>query len=111
LPETSSDSGESTADAGCTKACTPPNSDLVQVGCNGGAGTTSGGSMSSPSPIAGAGTDSGTAPPSGTPGMAGSTSHNGGCQIGPGDMATDWAVGAVGVFAWVLRRGARRRRA
>ena len=135
LPETSSDSGESTIDAGCTKACTPPNSDLLQVGCNGPAGTASGGGVSSPTPIVGTGTDSGTATealdgggvtptvvveagtdsaaasPSGAPGMAGTTSHNGGCQIGPGDTATDWAVGAVGVFAWVLRRGARRRRA
>jgi hypothetical protein len=136
LPETSSDSGESTVDAGCTKACTPPNSDLLTFACEGAEGTTNGGGAPSTSPVAEAGadsdaatealdgggvapaallveagTDSGTASPSGSRGAASSASHNGGCQIGPGDTATDWAAGAVGVFAWVFRRGARRRRA
>jgi hypothetical protein len=136
FPETSSDSGESTVEAGCTKVCTPPNSDLVQFVCNGPAGTANGGGVSSPTPIVGigtdsgtpteapdgggvtptaivveAGTDSGTSVLSGSPAAAGSASHNGGCQIGTGNTATDWTVGAFGVFAWVLRNGARRRRA
>ncbi len=127
-PEASADADQSASDAACTKACIPPNSDLILTGCNGstapgfgnaggttglgtpggktGSGSASGAMATSSSPADGGG-DSSTGGSNDSPGTA---RLQGGCVMGPGDRVTDWPLGAVTAFAWAsLRRRGRRR--
>jgi hypothetical protein len=102
--------GSSTADAGCTMACIPPNSDLVVEICGGAAeGPSLGSGGGSPSEPTSVSSDSGVnaAGPSGSSGGS-SSSHGGGCQIGSDSASASWSLIAAGVLAAAGRRLRRR---
>jgi hypothetical protein len=113
-----SDAGPSTVEAGCTKACVPPNSDLAPLQCGGllggGGGFANASADASPvlsSPVPSTEVEGGAG--SGSPQRAmpsAAPSANRGCQIGEGDSG-GWTACLLAALACVsARRLAKRRR-
>ncbi len=93
--------GQTPIDAGCTKGCIPPNSDLDPFVCAGGVGAPSFGPFVS---------DGGASAEreGGAPNGAASSGSHGGCQMGSGSAGIGWYLAVAAGLAWA--RGGRRRR-